>query len=298
MKKQLSLAVSLLMVHIWAEAQKPDTAWLMIHYKFTHVRDTTNREHPYTENTVLFVGRNASVYRSYDGLIADRQFRKAYAEAVATSPDGQPNINRHGVGAYARYYQYPGEHKLYTRTQSLGDEYNVEDVLPAIDWTIGVDTQTFYGLHCQKATCHFKGRDYIAWFCPDLPVHTGPWKLNGLPGVIVDARDTKNEVVFQFDGVEKTVASSPEDQPVANPDGKKMDAVLVDTYDDPNLIQPPARAIKTTQEQFDKMSAAIQKNPDAAAQSINSEPGRGVDKPLIRIAHGPKPNNPMELPEK
>jgi GLPGLI family protein len=68
---------------------------------------------------------------------------------------------------------------------------------PLIDWKISSDTATFGGLHCQKATGHFKGRDYTAWFCPDLPVHTGPWKLNGLPGVIVDAHDAKNEVVFQ-----------------------------------------------------------------------------------------------------
>jgi hypothetical protein len=183
---------------------------------------------------------------------------------------------------------------------SLAGEYIVEDALPVIDWTIGVDTQTFYGLHCQKATCHFKGRDYIAWFCPDLPVHTGPWKLNGLPGVIVDARDTKNEVIFQFDGVEKTAPSLSNDQPAANTDEKEIPAVLVDTYDDPNLIQPPARAIKATQEQFDKMLAAVRKNPDAAVQSINSEPGRGTDlnKPLIRVNHGPGIANPIELPEK
>src|ERR1700759_1787042 len=105
MKRQLSLAVSLLMVFIctdfWAEGQKPDTAWLMVHYKFTHVRDTANREHPYTENMVLFVGKIASAYKSYDGLIADREFKKVYAEAIASSPDGQPRINRKGVGSFA-----------------------------------------------------------------------------------------------------------------------------------------------------------------------------------------------------
>ena len=89
------------------------------------------------------------------------------------------------------------------------DDYLIQGSLPAIDWTISSDTATFGGLHCQKATSHFKGRDYIVWFCPDLPVHAGPWKLNGLPGVIVDAHDTKNEVVFTFDGVEKTVPSPP-----------------------------------------------------------------------------------------
>src|SRR6202012_4876964 len=115
MKKQISIAVGLLAASLVATAQKADTAWLMVHYKFTHGRDTTNRAHPYTENTVLFVGKSAGVYRSYDGLVADQQFKKAYAEAIANSPDGHVDINRRGAGSHVQYYQYPGEGKLRTK---------------------------------------------------------------------------------------------------------------------------------------------------------------------------------------
>jgi GLPGLI family protein len=307
MKKQLSLAVSLLTVFICAHGQKPDTAWLMLHYKFTWVRDTANREHPYTENMVLFVGKSASAYRSYDGLVADRQFKKAYAEAVASSPDGKPEVNRRHAGSGTQYFQYPLEYKLYTRAMMFTGEYVIEDAMPVINWKISGDTATFGGLHCQEATCHFKGRDYVVWFCPDLPVHTGPWKLNGLPGVIVDARDTKNEVIFKFDGVEKTAPSPLKDRSTANTnetantDPNDVNPLIRDLNDDPNLIEPPARAIKTTQDKFDKMQAAVKKNPEAVAQAINSEAGRGsADKPMIRTTHGNGAglNNPIELSEK
>ncbi|HEY4062704.1 MAG TPA: GLPGLI family protein [Puia sp.] len=300
MKKQLLLAVSLLAVFIGAKGQKPDTAWLMVHYKFTQVRDTTNREHPYTENMVLFVGKSASNYRSYDGLIADRQFKKAYAEAVASSPDGQPNINRKGVGTNIQYFQYPGERKLFTRELSLLDQYSVEDTLPVIAWKIRGDTATFGGLHCQKATCHFKGRDYVAWFCPDLPVHSGPWKLNGLPGVIVDAHDTRNDVIFAFDGVERTVSSPAPDPATANTDEKKVDFITRGLDDDPNMIKPPAWLQKTTRQAFDKAREAFRKNPEAAAQAANAANMQdGGNRPILKMNHGTPPinNNPIELPE-
>jgi GLPGLI family protein len=309
MKKQLLLAVGLLAAFIGAEAQRPDTAWLMVHYKFTHVDDTTNRARTYTENMVLFVGKSASAYRSYDGLVADQQFKKAYAEAVASSPDGQPRgINRNGRGSRTQYFQYPAERKLFTKDVLMVDDYLIEGPMPVVNWKISNDTATFGGLHCQKATGHFRGRDYIAWFCPDLPVHTGPWKLNGLPGVIVDARDTKNEVVFAFDGVEKTVPSLPKAQSMAgNTDEKDLPPILRGLNDDPNLIQPPAKAIKTTQKEFDKLRAAMEKDPYAFAQAINATNSRNdgpkTDQVLVvkrppKGDPGPVMNNPLELPEK
>jgi GLPGLI family protein len=115
MKKQLVTAAFLMAVFFTATAQKPDTAQVWIHYKFSHVKDTTDRTHPYTENLVLLVGKRASVYKSYDGMVADQQFKKAYAEAAANSPDGRVMINRRGAGSPTQYYQYPNEQKLLTK---------------------------------------------------------------------------------------------------------------------------------------------------------------------------------------
>jgi GLPGLI family protein len=302
MKKQLLLVVGLLAAFIGAEAQKPDTAWLMVHYKFAHVRDTTNREHPYTENMVLFLGKNASAYRSYDGFVVDQQFKKAYAEAIANSPDGTlGGLNRSGAGSRTQYYQYPGQQKLLTKDVIMVNEYLIEGPLPAIEWKISTDTATFGGMHCQKATGHFAGRDYIVWFCPDLPVRTGPWKLNGLPGVIVDAHDTKNEVEFRFDGVEKTVASL-KIKAIADKKESDLPPIARDLNDDPNVIVPPARLVRTTQKEFDKLKAAMQKDPAAFAQAINAANSRSdgpkMDHVMVRAVGGTRPvfNNPIELP--
>jgi GLPGLI family protein len=305
MKKQLLLAVILLGAFITAEAQKPDTARVLVHYKFSHVRDTADRAHPYTENMVLYVGKSASAYRSYDGIVANAQFKKAYAEAAAASPDGRVRINRRGVGTPVEYYQFPNEQKLFTKDQLLFNSYLIESPMSAIDWKISGDTATFGGLHCQKATCYFKGRDYIVWFCPDLPVHTGPWKLNGLPGVIVDAHDAKNEVVFKFDGVEKAVPTPPESLTAVAE--KDQPPILRGLDDDLNLIAPPATAIKTTQKEFDKLQAAMKKDPNAFAQAMMAGQraniqGDGPKPDAIKIkvgpgSAGPVINNPIELPE-
>lgn len=299
MNKLLLLVIALQVMSGTTEAQKPDTARVLVHYKFTHVRDTADRAHPYTENMVLLVGKTASVYKSYDGMVADEQFRKAYIKAAANSPDGHMDINRSGAGLRPQYYQYPNAQKLLTKDYVFVTEYLIAGQMPAINWKISGDTATFGGLHCQKATCHFKGRDYIAWFCPDLPLHTGPWELNGLPGVIVDAHDTKNEVIFQFDGVEKAVFT--EIKPIVGADVAEKDVppILKGLDDNPNIIAPPARAIKATQKEYDKLKAGMQKNPNALSQGMAVANAQGDHVIAKGVPGGPaKDVNPIELPEK
>jgi len=303
MKKKLLITATLMFAMFAVRAQKTDTARMLVHYKFTWVRDTTNKATAYTENMVLYVGKSAGAYRSYDGIVYKAQFKKAFAEAAAASPDGRPMINRRGVGTDVEYYQFPNAKKLFTKDQLMMNSYLIDGPMPAIDWKISADTATFGGLHCQKATCHFKGRDYTAWFCPDLPVHIGPWKLNGLPGVIVDARDAKNEVVFQFDGVEKAIPTPPKNQ--ASADEKDMPPILRDLDDDMNLIGSPPRTIKTTQKEFDKLQESMRKNPQAFAQALEAGNRASGDAPMdhIMIKAGPAPkgpviNNPIELSEK
>lgn len=303
MKKQLLLGIVLPAMFFTANAQKPDTARVMVHYKFSYVRDTTNPTHPYRENMVLFIGKNSSAYWTYDGIIGDQQFRKAWAEAAANSPDGNIRVNR-GPGAVhsTQYYQYPNEQKLFTKESLMINDYLVENPMPVIDWKISGDTASFGGLHCEKATGHFKGRDYIAWFCPDLPVRSGPWKLNGLPGVIVDAHDTKNEIVFKFDGVEKANASMSQAQAGTATAEKDMPPILRGLNYDPNLIVPPADANKTSQKEFDKLKEAMQKNPEAFMQAMTGGSNKGEGPKMDRMVRGPGSgpviNNQMELPEK
>lgn len=112
MKKRFLLCTALLSCTIMARAQKPDTAQMLVHYKFSHIRDTTNREHPYTENMVLIVGKNAGVYKSYDKQLQDALFKKQVQEQVANSPDGHVNIQRRSSGSGTDYYQFPNEKKI------------------------------------------------------------------------------------------------------------------------------------------------------------------------------------------
>ncbi|WP_295654796.1 GLPGLI family protein [uncultured Mucilaginibacter sp.] len=306
MKKQLLTLFSCMLVAQAVSAQKPDSAQAMVHYKFTWLRDTTQRDKPYTENMVLFVGQNASVYKSYDKKLQADLMKKQIQEQMASGAHNF-NVSSRGESTSSEYFQFPNENKL-IRKESLMTAYLIEEPFPIIKWKIKADTSTIGNLHCQKAMAHFKGRDYTAWFCSELPYRAGPWKLSGLPGLIVEAYDTKKEVVFKFDGIDPVIktnkvasAATAAPQP-----GMRMIAIGGDDPNaDPNLIALPDNGVKTTEKEFDNLKEAMRKDPNAFIQSAMGGSGMAMKpnpnmKTDIRISSGPKTviNNPIELPEK
>jgi hypothetical protein len=76
------------------------------------------------------------------------------------------------------------------------DTLFVKDTTRIISWELLNETKNISSFNCQKARGNFRGRTYTVWFTNEIPVSLGPWKLNGLPGLILEATDSLNQ--FQF----------------------------------------------------------------------------------------------------
>lgn len=313
MKKTLTILAMLMLAIQFGWAQKADTAKLIVHYKFSHLRDTTQKDKPYTENMVLFLGQNASAYKSYDRKLQQEMMQKQVAQQVAEQKgSGQLNINiqSKGPSTSTEYYLFPAEGK-FIRKERLITPYLIEEPVPVINWKISADTLTIGSMHCQKATGHFKGRDYTAWFTTEVPFHAGPWKLNGLPGLIVEAYDTNKEVVFKFDNMEEATPFVKAAEATPTPGTPKLVMFgMEEAGADPNIIAVPTGAVKTTDKEFQNLKEAMRKDPNAFAQAamggaggnFKAAPDAGAGGPVssVRIVKGSGPviNNPLELPEK
>lgn len=78
--------------------------------------------------------------------------------------------------------------------------YTEKTELP--EWTVHPDsTMQMLGYGCVYATCTYRGRDWQAWFSPEIPIGEGPWKLAGLPGVVLKAQDSKGQYFFEAESV-------------------------------------------------------------------------------------------------
>jgi len=72
----------------------------------------------------------------------------------------------------------------------------VTDNFPEFDWVITKEIIELAGYRCTKAIATYRGRQWIAWFAPDIAVPYGPWKLHGLPGLIIEAYDSDKLYTF------------------------------------------------------------------------------------------------------
>lgn len=86
------------------------------------------------------------------------------------------------------------------------DKLMYHEEVPHIDWALSDSTKEICGYLCHQATATFRGRNWIAWYC-DIPKSVGPWKLNGLPGLILAAETEDKEHTFSAISVRKS--SSP-----------------------------------------------------------------------------------------
>jgi GLPGLI family protein len=85
---------------------------------------------------------------------------------------------------------------LFASQTMTGRTNYYQDTLHAIEWTLLDEGKRIDQLDCYKAKARFRGRDYIAWYAPAIPVPNGPWKLGGLPGMIIEAYDVQEDLYF------------------------------------------------------------------------------------------------------
>jgi len=105
--------------------------------------------------------------------------------------------------------------KLLAGGNGKAEYYILEDKEIDFGWQITTERKKIGDFECVKAISKpFRGRVYEAWFAPEIPISGGPWKLCGLPGLILEAKDQSGEVSFVM---EKLTINPTERKAIFNP---------------------------------------------------------------------------------
>ena len=196
---------------VQAVARDPliDRAYMKCLYRYVYLNDTLTGKTK-DDLLILQIGKSISKCFSHysnqvDSLSAlpngDMIIGKMIDDAMNSGEFMRGNYPHKRLKTYI-YKNYPEGRMTVTDVLILQD-YRYVDSLHAQTWTMGDSTREVLGYTCQQATADFRGRRWTAWFATDIPVSDGPWKLGGLPGLILEAYDEGQQHVFTAVGLER-----------------------------------------------------------------------------------------------
>lgn len=142
---------------------------------------------------ILIFDHTRSLYITRQDSLEGRHIseQKSYKTSSGGGFSKTVSTNERGF----RYYNDLQTHSFFSR--DIGFKY-VKETTPTISWNITNESKAIGNLTVYKATANFRGRHYTAWFTMEIPLPFGPWKLQGLPGLIIEAYDTNKEIYWYF----------------------------------------------------------------------------------------------------
>lgn len=156
------------------------------------------------ERMLLQIGNKYSAFYSYPVFQRDSLISYNMSKGIPVNFSGNT-----GTISWKVYKNYPEQGKTAYLDFFAADRYCCIEPIEDINWQLTDGTDTICGYPCHEATAKFKGRIWTAWYAEDIPLDNGPWKLGGLPGLILKAHDSENDYSFTAVGLKKGNAATP-----------------------------------------------------------------------------------------
>ena len=119
---------------------------------------------------------------------------RAAKENMETPGQGGPGgpggggFRRMMMNSKSIYYWDLHKSKYVEKREFFEKEFLVKDDCKKLTWKILGDAKEIAGYVCQKASTKIDTTEVIAWFCPTIPVPSGPNGFGQLPGLIMEVQ--------------------------------------------------------------------------------------------------------------
>ena len=195
-------------------AMAQNTAEIVVSYDYT---SPNKQDKPVTTKMTLLASPTEAKYFNdlslwVDSLKSTPEGKAKYSEILTKAcmtidEDGVMNWDlRKGPSktVYTYVFTQPAENAI-TFYSKFGEELGYySEPMDEMEWTVIEDSiSNVIGYDCVMAESDYHGRHWKAWFTPEIAIAFGPWKLRGLPGLILKA-EADGGFSFSATGLETT----------------------------------------------------------------------------------------------
>lgn len=187
------------------ETLAPETMEFVYDYRWCVDTTASLQENYDSDNMLLQIGPGGlSKFSSYKNLTVDSIIMRSSPDQIAQAAmDGKLSN-----GEFMTIYKNYPEGRLTHTEKICQDWFRYDEEMPALDWELTDSVTTVLGYECQSARCSFRGREWTVFYTEEIPIMDGPWKLHGLPGLIMKASDKEGHYTFECIGI-KSKADRP-----------------------------------------------------------------------------------------
>ena len=143
-------------------------------------------------NGQIFMNTYLKTYLTGDGK------KSLYVEDFIDSQNKTDNQNAMNIKTENNpvFYKELLDNKVTYEDMVTFKFFNILDRIDNYDWQIFPETKTILNYTCQKASLFFRGSIIEVYFTKDIPFSDGPWKLSGLPGMILEYRINNDAAIY------------------------------------------------------------------------------------------------------
>ena len=192
-----------------------------------------NGNPPEVYSTILTFNENSSFFSDYSIYLIDSLLQVQHSEEEY---ENVKNLMRKKEYFFDQTITLNLADREYLVCGSITpDNYYYIEEASKISWNLTDESDSICGYLCEKAIGEYGGRSWSVWYTSQIPVMYGPWKLCGVPGLVLKAEDADG--IFVFDAI---------------------------SFRKSSVAMPPLNTdkhIKTTREKFIRQKNNFEKNP-------------------------------------
>lgn len=197
-----------IIVYFAAMTSYAQIADIQVSYSYRHPEQTMRRADADISNQYILLtdGGRSKFYSP----------KTEYIDSIESTPEGFENFNTFKRVCYEKkqsdliprvdgsFYVVKsfGNKNIRTYDVASGTRFKWNEPLAEINWITTDSIKNILGYDCVMAHGDCHGRRWTVWFSPEIPVSDGPWKLYGLPGIILEAVCDGGQYSFVADGIQ------------------------------------------------------------------------------------------------
>ncbi|UEQ78630.1 GLPGLI family protein [Chryseobacterium arthrosphaerae] len=198
-KKILQLFILFYSAISFAQSYKQDTT---LHGEFMYqlkAKFDIRTDDRHEEFFALLIGENRAFFASMNSLKRDSVLDKS--RVTTHNADGSITLSiKNGTSIPQTNFHFTiiQSNETIQYFSPVGMSVLTYKVSVIKNWKLINESKVINTINCKKAEVTFKGRNWIAWYSPEIPLPYGPYKFSGLPGLIVKITDDKGDYDFEL----------------------------------------------------------------------------------------------------